>query len=220
MTTETTADAYGIGDRVRVVSPGSQHGKRGTVSTVYGPGDGRPYGVTLDDGPAGWTFDADDLAAEDYDPATNGGHFVADPTGGGTWHAGPEPVEHGPECTGCAHDCPWRRTPAPLGAPYCQTCDDHAEAADVYGTEPDAMRCDLFGHEPGPAGTCGACGAPVDLAGERERAAAAVDLAAASHRAACERVGRLIAELDAARADVARFREEHAAAVDRHAALY
>jgi hypothetical protein len=32
------------------------------------------------------------------------------------------------ECTGCEHDCPWKRTnPAPLGAPFCTICDDHNE---------------------------------------------------------------------------------------------
>jgi hypothetical protein len=29
------------------------------------------------------------------------------------------------ECTGCEHDCPWKGNP--LGAPYCQVCDDHNE---------------------------------------------------------------------------------------------
>lgn len=36
---------------------------------------------------------------------------------------------HDPHCTGCEHDCPWRRNP--LGAPYCQTCDDHSEALGI-----------------------------------------------------------------------------------------
>jgi hypothetical protein len=45
---------------------------------------------------------------------------------------------HDPECTGCDHDCPWRRTnPAPLGAPFCSVCDDHAEAVHAgYGDVP------------------------------------------------------------------------------------
>lgn len=37
-----------------------------------------------------------------------------------------EGMIHDPECIGCEHDCPWRRHP--LGAPFCQTCDDHYEA--------------------------------------------------------------------------------------------
>jgi hypothetical protein len=42
---------------------------------------------------------------------------------------------HDPTCTGCAHDCPWRRHH--LGAPYCQTCDDHSEAVCAgYGDVP------------------------------------------------------------------------------------
>lgn len=37
---------------------------------------------------------------------------------------------HDPMCTDCDHDCPWRRTnPAPMGAPFCPICDDHAESA-------------------------------------------------------------------------------------------
>lgn len=32
---------------------------------------------------------------------------------------------HDPECTGCEHDCPWKGRP--MGAPYCQVCDDHNE---------------------------------------------------------------------------------------------
>jgi hypothetical protein len=38
---------------------------------------------------------------------------------------------HSAECAGCVHDCPRMRTaPAPLGAPYCDTCADHHEASD------------------------------------------------------------------------------------------
>lgn len=54
----------------------------------------------------------------------------------------------------------------------------------------------------------------------RQAASLAVDLAEAAHRTACERVGRLAAELDAARADVRRFREERAAAVEVYASTF
>ena len=37
---------------------------------------------------------------------------------------------HDPECVSCEHDCPWKRTPAPMGAPFCATCDDHWEAGE------------------------------------------------------------------------------------------
>jgi hypothetical protein len=40
---------------------------------------------------------------------------------------------HDAECTACEHDCPWHGRP--LGAPYCQICDDHAEAAEIYGSD-------------------------------------------------------------------------------------
>ena len=41
---------------------------------------------------------------------------------------------HTPECTRCEHDCPWRRHT--IGAPYCSTCDDHAEAIHAgYGDD-------------------------------------------------------------------------------------
>ncbi len=46
---------------------------------------------------------------------------------------------HDPTCTGCEHDCPLRpgRGMYPLGAPYCQTCDDHGEAVHAgYGDAP------------------------------------------------------------------------------------
>jgi hypothetical protein len=35
-------------------------------------------------------------------------------------------LTHDPACTGCEHDCPWRKNP--LGAPFCSVCDDHWEA--------------------------------------------------------------------------------------------
>jgi len=35
--------------------------------------------------------------------------------------------EHTAECVTCDHDCPWLANP--IGAPFCSTCDDHAEAA-------------------------------------------------------------------------------------------
>jgi len=41
--------------------------------------------------------------------------------------------EHDPECEGCEHDCPWQGNP--LGAPYCQICDDHSEARAEIATE-------------------------------------------------------------------------------------
>lgn len=44
---------------------------------------------------------------------------------------------HDPMCTGCAHDCPWKRHH--YGAPFCQTCDDHAEAAALDETDPPAV---------------------------------------------------------------------------------
>lgn len=34
---------------------------------------------------------------------------------------------HDAECTGCVHDCPWRRHH--YGAPYCDICADHYEAS-------------------------------------------------------------------------------------------
>lgn len=37
-------------------------------------------------------------------------------------------MAHDVECTSCVHDCPWTRTPGPLGAPFCPICDDHYEA--------------------------------------------------------------------------------------------
>lgn len=51
---------------------------------------------------------------------------------------------HDGECVGCEHDCPWLRTrPAPLGAPFCSTCDDHGEAVHAgYGEKP----CDCGDH--------------------------------------------------------------------------
>lgn len=60
------------------------------------------------------------------------------------WAGVPEfPEEHDPMCTGCAHDCPWRRHH--WGAPFCGVCDDHAEAVHAgYGAQP----CDCSGrHE-------------------------------------------------------------------------
>ena len=45
------------------------------------------------------------------------------------WDMGELCLIHSEDCTGCEHDCPWKRTvPPPLGAPYCQICDDHSEA--------------------------------------------------------------------------------------------
>jgi hypothetical protein len=41
--------------------------------------------------------------------------------------------DHDPECTGCEHDCPWRRHH--LGTPFCPVCDDHAEASDDADAE-------------------------------------------------------------------------------------
>jgi hypothetical protein len=42
---------------------------------------------------------------------------------------------HNPECISCVHDCPWKGRP--IGAPYCQICDDHAEAVCAgYGDVP------------------------------------------------------------------------------------
>lgn len=35
-------------------------------------------------------------------------------------------TQHDPECTGCEHNCPWKGNP--LGAPFCDVCDDHMEA--------------------------------------------------------------------------------------------
>ena len=46
--------------------------------------------------------------------------------------------EHDPFCTGCEHDCPWRENP--MGAPYCQTCDDHYEASDDVPTASERIR--------------------------------------------------------------------------------
>jgi hypothetical protein len=37
-------------------------------------------------------------------------------------------MTHDPECIGCDHDCPWTRIPGPIGAPFCDICDDHMEA--------------------------------------------------------------------------------------------
>jgi hypothetical protein len=36
---------------------------------------------------------------------------------------------HGPECTGCEHDCPLKRTLPAIGSPWCSICDDHYEAS-------------------------------------------------------------------------------------------
>lgn len=45
------------------------------------------------------------------------------------------PRGHDPECTGCEHDCPWRRHH--FGSPFCSVCDDHAEAVHAgYGDVP------------------------------------------------------------------------------------
>lgn len=45
---------------------------------------------------------------------------------------------HGPECVACDHDCPWQRHH--IGAPFCQTCDDHSEAADAAGWNSEFVR--------------------------------------------------------------------------------
>lgn len=52
----------------------------------------------------------------------------------------PDEEMHDPECTGCEHDCPWRRSyrrGGTLGAPFCGVCDDHGEAVHAgYGDVP------------------------------------------------------------------------------------
>lgn len=54
-----------------------------------------------------------------------------------TDHAPDYITPHSPECTSCEHDCPWRRTPQPIGAPWCSVCDDHGEAVHAgYGDRP------------------------------------------------------------------------------------
>jgi hypothetical protein len=51
-----------VGSRVRIVSPGSQYGRRGVITSVL-TGEDRPFRVLFDgEERADWTFDADDLA--------------------------------------------------------------------------------------------------------------------------------------------------------------
>ena len=47
-------------------------------------------------------------------------------------------MAHDAECTGCKHECPWRRGKGfSWGISWCQTCDDHAEAVHAgYGDTP------------------------------------------------------------------------------------
>ena len=50
-------------------------------------------------------------------------------------------ISHDPTCTQCVHECPWRNHH--FGAPWCATCDDHAEAQHAgYGADP----CDCGDH--------------------------------------------------------------------------
>lgn len=55
------------------------------------------------------------------------------------WAGVPEfPPVHDFYCTGCEHDCPWRRHH--FGGPFCGVCDDHAEAVHA-GLGPQPCDC-------------------------------------------------------------------------------
>jgi hypothetical protein len=52
---------FTAGDRVQIASPGSQHGKVGTIVRLY-PGEDRPYLVRFDgEDRAAWTCDDLDI---------------------------------------------------------------------------------------------------------------------------------------------------------------